>query len=225
MLRSFGYQVLEAADGAAALALAEEYAGRIDLLITDMVMPVMSGSELSAELRRRRPEIQVLYISGYTGNMIAQQGLSEEGVAFLQKPFNAELLAGRVHEVLRNKPADKTLLVVDDDPAVRALFHQFLLRTGFRVMEAANGSQALAAVRQGGVDLVITDLVMPEKEGIETIVEIHKNYPEVKIVAVSGAFGGEYLKVASMLGAAATLLKPVSEEVLVETVQRLLGDG
>jgi CheY-like chemotaxis protein len=115
------------------------------------------------------------------------------------------------------------ILVVDDDAAVRSLFHKILARAGYRVMEAADGAQALAAVRKGGVDLVITDLVMPEKEGIETIVEIRKSHPQVKIAAVSGAFGGRYLEIAAMLGAEAALAKPVSEETLVETVRRLLG--
>jgi CheY-like chemotaxis protein len=112
---------------------------------------------------------------------------------------------------------------VDDDAAVRSLFHTILARAGYRVMEAADGAQALAAVRKGGVDLVITDLVMPEKEGIETIAEIRKSHPQVKIAAVSGAFGGRYLESTSMLGADAVLAKPVSEEALVNTVRRLLG--
>jgi PAS domain S-box-containing protein len=223
MLRGFGYHVLEAANGGEALAAAAAHAGTIHLLITDVVMPEMSGGELGAELKRQRPEIRVLYMSGYSGNAIARRGLLEEGVAFIEKPFTAALLAGKVRDTLGSAPATGVILVVDDDAAVRTLFRKILARAGYRVMEAADGAQALAAVRKGGVDLVITDLVMPEKEGIETIVEIRKSHPQVKIAAVSGAFGGRYLEIAAMLGAEAALAKPVSEETLVETVRRLLG--
>ena len=223
MLRGFGYHVLEAANGEEALAAAAAHAGPVHLLITDVVMPEMSGRELGAELKRLRPEIRVLYMSGYTGNAIARRGLLEEGVAFIQKPFTAESLAGKVRDTLGSVPASGTILVVDDDAAIRSLFHKILARAGYRVMEAADGAQALAAMSEGGVDLVITDLVMPEKEGIETIVEIRKSYPQVKIAAVSGAFGGKYLEAASLLGADAALAKPVSEETLVDTVRRLLG--
>jgi len=186
-------------------------------------MPEMSGRELSAELKRRRPEIRMLYMSGYTGNVIARHGLLEEGVAFIEKPFTAESLASKVRDTLGSAPAAGAILVVDDDAAIRGLFHKILARAGYRVMEAADGAQALAAVSKGGVDLVITDLVMPEKEGIETIVEIRKSHPQVKIAAVSGAFGGRYLETASLLGAEAALSKPVSEEALVGMVRRLLG--
>jgi CheY-like chemotaxis protein len=223
MLRGFGYHVLEAANGGEALAVAAAHAGTIHLLITDVVMPEMSGRELGAELKRQRPEILVLYMSGYTGNAVARRGLLEEGVAFIEKPFTAESLAGKVRDTLGGAPAAAAILVVDDDAAVRSLFHKILARAGYRVMEAADGAQALAAVSKGGVDLVITDLVMPEKEGIETIVEIRRSHPQVKIAAVSGAFGGRYLETASLLGADAALAKPVSEETLVGAVRRLLG--
>ena len=133
------------------------------------------------------------------------------------------LFRSKVRDTLGSAPAAGAILVVDDDAAIRSLFHKILARAGYRVMEAADGAQALAAVSAGGVDLVITDLVMPEKEGIETIVEIRKSYPRVKIAAVSGAFGGRYLEIASLLGAGAALAKPVSEEALVGTVRRLLS--
>jgi PAS domain S-box-containing protein len=222
-LRGLGYHVLEASNGATALAVEAAHFGPIHLLVTDVVMPEMSGRELGAELQRRRPGILVLYMSGYSGNVIARHGLLEEGVAFIEKPFTAESLAGKVRNTLASAPAAGAILVVDDEAAVRSLFHGILTRAGYRVMEAADGAQAVAAVKKGGVALVITDLVMPEQEGIETIMKIRRSYPQMKIAAVSGALGGRYLQTASLLGADAALTKPVSEEALVGMVRRLLG--
>jgi CheY-like chemotaxis protein len=101
ILEKHGYRVLAAASGAEALVLAAQRGRTIDLLVTDVVMPGMSGSELSAELGQRYPAMRVLYLSGYTDEAILHLGLLEPGVAFLQKPFTPDGLARKVTEVLR----------------------------------------------------------------------------------------------------------------------------
>jgi PAS domain S-box-containing protein len=95
-----GYRVLTYADGASALQFAESNPGAIDLLLTDVVMPGMSGPELAERLRARQPEIKVVYISGYSGDAIAHRGIRESGVAYLPKPFSAAELSIKVREVL-----------------------------------------------------------------------------------------------------------------------------
>jgi CheY-like chemotaxis protein len=94
--------------------------------------------------------------------------------------------------------------------------------TFWRVTEAADGKQALRQALAGGVDLVITDLVMPEQEGIETIRALRRGLPGVGIIAISGAFGGQFLKTARMLGADAVLNKPVSPGLLSVKVAEVL---
>ena len=100
LLSRRGYHVLVAASGAEALALAERYTDPIQLLVTDVVMPGMSGRELSRRLAPTRPGMKVLFLSGYPDESILQRGALEPGVAFLQKPFSAQGLAGKVREVL-----------------------------------------------------------------------------------------------------------------------------
>jgi CheY-like chemotaxis protein len=95
-----GYNVLETAKGPDALALASGYDGNIDLLVTDLVMPEMSGTVLAEHLRQSRPNVKVLFISGYTDNALLRRGVLAHPVAFLQKPFTLSTLSRKVREVL-----------------------------------------------------------------------------------------------------------------------------
>ncbi len=100
ILRGCGYRVLEAANGPEALRLSDSYLGGIDLLVTDVVMPQMSGPKLAENLKALRPVIQVLYISGYTGNIALDQSGEQGSTNYLQKPFSTEGLARKVREIL-----------------------------------------------------------------------------------------------------------------------------
>ena len=98
-----GYQVMDAADPIEARRMSEQFRDRIHLLITDVVMPKVSGRELAVQLKKRRPDMQVLYMSGYTDNAIVNSGVLQKEVAFLQKPFTPSALSEKVREVLENK--------------------------------------------------------------------------------------------------------------------------
>jgi PAS domain S-box-containing protein len=100
VLKSRGYGVLAAADGGDALRLASDDGLTVDLVLTDIVMPEMSGRELVEALHTRRPALRVLYMSGYTDDEIVRRGLNDPGMSFIQKPFTAENLAMQVRKVL-----------------------------------------------------------------------------------------------------------------------------
>jgi CheY-like chemotaxis protein len=101
-----GYKVMEARNGFEALQLAGDERLRIDLLVTDVVMPVMSGPELVARLGKMRPTLPVLFVSGYTDDALAEHGFQPADVDMLRKPFSARQLAERVRERLGPKRAD-----------------------------------------------------------------------------------------------------------------------
>jgi two-component system cell cycle sensor histidine kinase/response regulator CckA len=103
-LQAGGYKLLEAEDGEAALRIASSHNGPIDILITDVVMPGISGQELSRQLCISDPGLKVLYLSGYTEDSIIREGALEAGTAFLQKPFSLQTLSRKVREVLHSTP-------------------------------------------------------------------------------------------------------------------------
>lgn len=102
ILRNQGYQVLEAANGIDALQIAAGYAGEIHVILTDVIMPQMSGKELVARIEAIRPGIKTLFVSGYTNNVIVHHGILDRNICFLQKPFTNEDLARKLREVINS---------------------------------------------------------------------------------------------------------------------------
>jgi two-component system cell cycle sensor histidine kinase/response regulator CckA len=100
ILKDRGYQVLEASHGPEALQISRAFKEKIHLIITDVVMPGMRGNVLLERIESERPNIKSLYISGYTDNALAHQGIPNSEVAFLQKPFSIENLTHKVREIL-----------------------------------------------------------------------------------------------------------------------------
>ena len=119
--------------------------------------------------------------------------------------------------------AGPRVLIVDDDPGIRRTLHILLSREGYQVTQARDGVEALRLWRDHGGDLVITDLHMPEKNGIETIVELLSHTPGMRIIAMSG--GGQtkrldLLSNASMLGAVLTIEKPFTPAEMMDLVRQ-----
>ncbi|HTR38595.1 MAG TPA: response regulator [Bryobacteraceae bacterium] len=117
----------------------------------------------------------------------------------------------------------QTILIVDDEPAFRELLREVLEAAGYRVMEAAQGNQALAIQQRQRIDILITDLAMPDMDGIELIRAFVHTDRAAAVVAISGAFDESVLRAARLLGASATLTKPIDMDHLVAEVDRIAG--
>jgi CheY-like chemotaxis protein len=118
-----------------------------------------------------------------------------------------------------------SILIIDDEPQFRRLFIKKLAKLPYTVIEAENGDEGLKRFLENKPNLVITDLVMPKKEGIETIIELKKTTPGVKIIAISGGgrnTPGSYLDIAKQLGAAHVFTKPVDWEKMLAAIQEMV---
>ena len=115
------------------------------------------------------------------------------------------------------------ILIIDDDPQIRRLIDRILSAEGHEIVAAQDGNDGLRRFRADRPALVISDILMPEKEGIETILEIRREAPSIPIIAISGDIDGAFLDFATKLGASRALPKPFRSAELIEMVDELLG--
>jgi len=232
-LRGLGYRVLAASDGDDALRIAGEHTGPIHILLTDVVMPGMDGWIVAERALALRPGLKVIYTSGYTDDVVGAQRMLDAGAAYLPKPFTPAALSAKIREVsspgeVREETASpaslkRTVLVVDDEEGVRSLFPA-LLGSAYRVLLAADGREAVdIARREHRLDLVLTDLFMPVQDGIETILALQELRPAIRIIAMSGAFDGQFLSAAERLNVDATLRKPIDLDTVRRTIDEVLN--
>ena len=120
------------------------------------------------------------------------------------------------------------ILIIDDEPQVREMLVRVLSDAGYVVLAAADGGEGIKVYEESPTDLVITDLVMPGKDGIETVREMRTHFPNAKIIAISGddkGGGQATLRIAGLLGARRTLAKPFRVRDLLDTVRDVLAEG
>ncbi len=119
-----------------------------------------------------------------------------------------------------------TILIIDDDDLMRASLRAMLESAGHRIVEAPNGRVGVRLAKETHLDLVMSDIIMPGKDGVTTIGEIHQQFPDLKIIAMSSAEPGDPLadlEIAWVYGASKSLQKPIKREVLLAAVEELIG--
>ena len=223
VLQGYGYRTLEAASGAEGLTASETYSGPIHLLVTDVVMPGMTGRDLAESLAKTRPEMKVLYTSGYTANVIAHQGVIKPGVAYLPKPFTPVQLAAKVREVLGEPDYAQTVLVVDRDAGARGLIQHFLRQAGYHVLEADCGEAGLRAIKEHDVRVVVLAAATPRGGDIEAVRVMMGLQPGLKVALLASMAGPELREALQRCGAHGVLQKPVDPGSLLRLVQRLVS--
>lgn len=225
------YQTLQAIRMEEALSYGGEL---VDLILTDIIMPGMDGYEGIRRIKRNWPAVPVIAMSagageaGRDGTLLKARNIGAD--AILQKPFTIDALTDKIEYLLNNHGgAHKTrVLIVEDSAVQRKVIRRMFDDSGYEVFEAETAEQALKCEDVVGVDLLVTDIFMPGEGGLSVIQSIRKNWPNIRIIAISGGWkdkmiGEKTLNAAEVVGADATLKKPFTSEQLFEVTDRVLG--
>jgi PAS domain S-box-containing protein len=224
-LRELKFNVLEASNAESALHVLERHP-EISLLFTDVGLPGANGRELVEAARLRRPELKVLFTTGYARNAIVHQGRLDPGVHLLTKPFTRVQLAARIREVLdieqvRPPEIRKCALVAEDEELVRLFLVENLESMGLRVVQASTSAGALKAVDSSKtIDVAIIDIGLPDSSGLELARELRRRFSELPLVIASG-YGSGQLGSLSQDIRIAYLAKPYDERAVADVLQRL----
>lgn len=188
ILRELGYGVLEAATGRAALDILDRHP-QIALLFTDVGLPDgMNGRQLANEACRRRPDLAVLFTTGYARNAIVHDGRLDPGVHLITKPFTYAELATALRTILDNRSGPPRILLVEDEILIRINTAETLGELGYTAEEAGTAAEAMRALRAagGGIAAAIIDLGLPDRRGDDLAAEMRVFSGKLPIIIASG---------------------------------------
>jgi CheY-like chemotaxis protein len=224
-LRRDGYNVLVASSAAESLSALESHKSDIDLLLTDVALPGVSGRELARRASLRGRPMKVLYLSGQPEDLIWARSFRDATVHYLSTPFTPRILAEAVASALGTR---RVVLVVDHDAAERAALLEALGAQGCEVLEAGDWKLAGDLLRAHRVDLIIGDLAgigAADRERVRELRRVHRGAGFIALVETPGRFPAPALaalKARWRFSADATLKKPVPLEPLVGIVKKIL---
>jgi two-component system, cell cycle sensor histidine kinase and response regulator CckA len=185
VLEQLGYSVVEAADGQEALEASATHQGEIHLLLTDVVLPRVSGREVAQRLEPRRPAMRVLFVSGYSENAIVHHGVLEPGLNFLPKPFNPETLARKVRQILDQPRRPRCVLLTGAGAALLRAWSEALQAAGYLTIEAPSSTEAMKSTRYRAVDLIVASLDLPGYSPAAEIAFYRQEFPHIRVLAAA----------------------------------------
>jgi two-component system, cell cycle response regulator len=257
MLTPAGYEVSMAGGGEEGLAAALR--DKPDLILLDLMMPVLSGFEVCARLKStpETQDIPILFVTALTTPGNRERALAAGGDDFIAKPVQRPELLARVEGLLKvrylNRDLDRalaslhkralerlsrsvqeraafpagsgegTILVVDDEPLTRRLYSDVLQEAGYTCYTAESGAQALEITRQQAVDVVLLDIMMPARSGLEVLADLGEQIPDSPVIIVTAHPSSDNAIAALRLGAFDFIVKGFKSEVMLATVSRALA--
>ncbi len=193
VLEKNNYEVFTVETGKDAVKFLETGEEQIDIVISDIMMPVMDGfnllSYMKADIRLRR--IPVILCTALNDINSVKRALTLGAVDYVTKPIDANTLLAKVRNAEKRVPG--AVLVVDDEDLLRGLLSKIIMRDGLKVLQASSGKEALELLDKNNITVVLSDIVMPEMNGLELLVEVKEKNPTMPVVLVTG-HGSEYSK-------------------------------
>jgi len=232
-LDRLGYRVVACTSSLNALETFRGDPERFDLVVTDLNMPNLTGVELAEEIFEIHPGTPIILCAGFSETVDREKARRLCIREILMKPILTNDLAQAIVRVLdpgdgKQKVTGKRILIMDDDRQIRDMIRAVIEREGHVALEASDGKQGVRLCRRESVDLVITDIFMPETDGLQAIREIRQDSPGTKIIAISGGgetVAGDFLSHAQLFGADLAFSKPLSLADLAGAVRELLREA
>jgi len=219
-----GFKVISAENGTSGMNIFKSESPEI--VITDLVMPGMDGLEVMRRVKKIDAQSQVILITAYGESDTAISALREGALDYLKKPIDFDMLLlalGRAREKifeLEQSSPYPTILLVDDDDGARTRFERELVKEGWEVVSAANGSEALDIFKERKIDIIITDIKMPKMNGLELLHEVRQISDDCEAIILTG-YGDESSAIKAMRdGAMNFLKKPVDLDQLIISVEK-----
>ena len=255
-LEHWGYQVIEASDGLSGLNAYHTHARQIALLVTDTVLPRMSGTQLAKRIHEHNPDLPILYMSAHTPEMLLAEGRINASIELLQKPFKEEALIAAISQLLGpeepgtfasrladpatltqdteahltaanspNAPTDIRVLLIEDYAPVRNASAFLLEDEGFQVLTAESSAEAMEVANVNTVDIVITDINLPDEKGPALVNRLREDNPELSAIYLSG-LSMDHPAVQEALSQPDTAFfeKPFKVEALARTIVHMLSN-
>lgn len=236
VLRKAGYNTLAAADGRTAAATIENLRPVIDLMVVDLCLPDMNGIEIIEAVARKKGEIKIIAASAVFDDMFLEMATSLGADAGIRKPGGGEAAAAKWLQAIRGllgeaaqtavRPLEQVVLLAEDEAAVRTFVKTILQREGYQVLEAADGSGAVALARKvnGAIDLLVTDIKMPGMNGLALAEALKEMRPGVPVVYMSGYSDETDSNALHRPGEGSVFIaKPFLPQTLMDAVRLLLG--
>lgn len=214
-----GFDVTITTGPSEALRIVEADERPFEFILARPHMQDLSGTQFAQELLRLSPLSHVLLI---VSNGDASATGHPAAVRMLHEPLSREDLMAAVRSYRSALPSKQRILIADDDRAVRLWIRNVLASEGYELLEAEDGARACEVLQDVECDLLLLDLMMPEKEGLETIQSICRHHHKLKLVAMSGACP-DLLRVARLLGADEAISKPIRSDDLRSLVRKVLA--
>ncbi len=202
-LTELGYRTSTAVDGQDALRMVQQQELYPDLLLTDVIMPGINGTELATRLRREQPDLKVLFMSGYSDELIQSHGVLEPGILFLGKPFRRNDLARKVREALQSRIEPqglKNILMIDDEPLFRDLLQHQCIKRGYEFTGVDNAAAALEALSSQEFGVLLLDRNLPGSDGRRILQEIRQAGHDLPAILLTGDLASVDLPTFQALG-------------------------
>jgi len=226
-LTAWGYRVTLAADAEQALAAFTEMAGQVDLVLSDVIMPGINGKVLAEQLRNIRPDLKVLFMSGYMDNVILYQGGFDSDTPFIEKPFRWGDLSSELAALLQDGkprvPTKVSILMIDDEETLRDLVSWTCRKRGHDFVGVGNIAAALEVLAAKSFDILLVDMNLRGQDGADALREIRAAGHASPAVIFSGDTSTVDMNVLRPLGALACVEKSGDMKPLMQVIEDVIN--